>query len=110
PDSLAPSSRKPNLDAPRRHLGVFLFPHEVDLGRPDIGMASKLADLVHRGPISDGVVDGGLPKRVDADPPAPEPVGVHAGGPAVFLDEPPGGLAIQVPPDEPTRIRGQRPK
>ena len=37
-----------------------------DLGRPDIGVPGKLAHLVHRGAVSDRVVDGGLPERMDA--------------------------------------------
>src|SRR5437867_402503 len=45
--SLALSSRQTNLDAAGGHLGVFLFPHEVDLGRPNIRVAGKLADFVH---------------------------------------------------------------
>jgi hypothetical protein len=37
------------VDAPRRHLGVFLLTHEVELGRPDVGMPGKLEHLVHLG-------------------------------------------------------------
>ena len=42
PDSLAFASRHADLDSPRRHLGVFLLSHEIDLGRPDIRMPGKL--------------------------------------------------------------------
>ena len=51
------ASRDANVDAPRRHLGVFLLTHEVDLGRADVGVAGELPHLVHRGPVPDGVVD-----------------------------------------------------
>jgi hypothetical protein len=44
--SLALAPRDANLDSPRRDLGIFLFPHEVDLGRSDISMAGELAHLV----------------------------------------------------------------
>ena len=56
-DSLTLSSRDTDLDSPRRDLGVFLLAHEVELGRPDIGVPGELAYLVHCGPVSDGVVD-----------------------------------------------------
>ncbi len=56
-DSLALASRHANVDSPRRDLGVFLLTHEVELGRPDIGMPGKLAHLVERGAVADGVVD-----------------------------------------------------
>ena len=41
-DSRARASRDANVDSPRRHLGVFLLAHEVDLGRPDIGVPGEL--------------------------------------------------------------------
>jgi hypothetical protein len=34
------------MNPPRRHFGVFLLADEVDLGRPDIGVAGGLAHLV----------------------------------------------------------------
>ena len=43
--SLALASRHANVDAPRRHLGVFLLAHEVDLGRPDIRVPGELPHL-----------------------------------------------------------------
>src|SRR5207253_9963322 len=98
--SLAFASHDADLDPPRRHLGVFLLADEVDLGRADIGVPGELPHLVHGRPVPDGVVDGGLAQRVDADATASQPVGVDAGGPAVVLDQPPGGLAVQVPPDQ----------
>jgi len=52
--SLALTSRDANVDAPRRHLGVFLLAHELELGRPDIGVPGKLAHLVHLRPIAGG--------------------------------------------------------
>src|SRR5512135_982195 len=58
--SLVLASRQADMDAPRRHLGVLLLTHEVDLGRADIGVPGELAHLVHRGPVADRVVDGGL--------------------------------------------------
>src|SRR5208337_3040231 len=67
--SLALTSRHANVDSPRRHLGVFLLGHEVELGRSDIRMPGKLAHLVHLRPVADGVVNGGLAKRMNADAP-----------------------------------------
>ena len=69
-----------DLDAPRRHLGVFLLAHEIDLGGADIGVPGELPHLVHRGPIPDGVVDRRLAQRMDADAPAAQPRGIDAGG------------------------------
>jgi hypothetical protein len=86
------------VDPPRRHFGVLLLAHEVELGRPDIRVPGKLTHLVQRGAVADGVVDGGLAERVDANAPASQPVGVDARGSAVLLDQPPGGLPVQVPP------------
>jgi hypothetical protein len=77
-DSHARASRDANVDAPRRHLGVFLLAHELELSRPDIGVPGELAHLVQRGAVADGVVDGGLAERMDADAPAAQPVGVEA--------------------------------
>ena len=91
-DSLARASRDANVDPPRRHLGVFLLAHEVELGGPDIGVAGELAHLVQRGAVADGVVNRRLAERVNADAPAAQPVGIDARGPAVLLDQPPGGL------------------
>ena len=82
-DSLARASRDANVDPPRRHLGVLLLAHEVELGRPDIRVPGELAHLVQRRPVADGVVDGGLAERMDADAPAAQPVGVDARGAAV---------------------------
>jgi hypothetical protein len=70
-DSLVLASRQSDLDAPRRHLGVFLLAHEVDLGCPDIRVPGELAHLVHRRSIPDRVVDRGLAQRVDSDPTTP---------------------------------------
>src|SRR5512135_3772169 len=109
-DSLSLASRQANMDAPRRHLGVLLLPHEVDLGRPDIGVPGELAHLVHRGPVPDRVVDGGLAQRMDADAPAAEALRVDARGAAVLLDQPPGGLAVQVPPLQPGAVRPHGPE
>ena len=44
--SLALASRDADLDAPCRHLGVFLLADEVDLGRADVGVAGELPHLV----------------------------------------------------------------
>ena len=44
--SLAPGTGQPDLDSPCRDLRIFFFPDEVDLGRPDIGVAGKFPDLV----------------------------------------------------------------
>src|SRR5271165_6652020 len=93
-DSLARASRDANVDAPRRYLGVFLLAHEVELGRPDIGVPGELAHLVHGRPVPDGVVDRRLAQRVDADTTGSQPRGIDAGGLAVFLDQPPWGFAV----------------
>ena len=65
---------------------------------------------MQRGTVADGVVDGGLAERMNADAPAAQPVGVDARGAAVLLDQPPGGLAVQVPPLQPGAVRLHRPK
>jgi hypothetical protein len=44
--SLGLASRDADLDPPRRHLGVFLFPDEVDLSSSNISMSCELAYLV----------------------------------------------------------------
>src|SRR5271157_957636 len=108
--SLVLAPRDADLDPPRRHFRILLFPHEVDLGSPDIGVPGKFPHLVHCGPVADGIVDGGLPQRMDADTPAAQPVGVDARGPAVLLDEPPGGLAVQLPPRQPGAVRFHGPE
>src|SRR5512135_821445 len=59
--SLARASRDADVDAPRRHLGVFLVAHEVELGRPDIGVPGELAHL--------GLA-GGLPGEWSSDAPS----------------------------------------
>ena len=43
-------------------------------------------------------------------PAAAQPIGVDARGPAVLLDQPPGGLAVQVPPLQPGAVRPHGPK
>src|SRR5262249_38142415 len=55
--SLAFAARESDLNPPGGHVGIFLLAHEVDLGRPVIGVAGKLPHLVHRSPVVDGVVD-----------------------------------------------------
>ncbi len=45
-DSLAPGPRQAYLDAPGRHLGVFLLADEIDLGRPDIRVPGELPRFV----------------------------------------------------------------
>jgi hypothetical protein len=94
----ARAPRDADVDAPRRHLGVFLLAHEVELGRAVLGVSGELAHLVEQGPVADGVVDGGLPERMDADAAAAQPIGVDARGAAVLLDQPPGGLAVRCRP------------
>ncbi len=42
PPSLDPGPREADLNPPRRHLGIFLLAHEVDLSGPYICMSSKL--------------------------------------------------------------------
>ena len=53
---LALAARQPNVDAPRRDLGVLLLSDEVDLGRADIRVPGELPHLVQRGAVADGVV------------------------------------------------------
>ena len=108
--SFAPRPREADLDPPRRDLRVLLFSHKVDLGRPDISMSGELPHLVHGRPVPDGIVDRRLPERMDADPSPSQPCGVDAGRLAVFLDQPPGGLAVQVPPHQPGPVRAHGPK
>src|SRR3954451_5423522 len=57
--------RDADLDPPRRHLGVLLLAHEVELGRADVAVSRELPHLVQRGAVADGVVDGGLPQAMD---------------------------------------------
>jgi hypothetical protein len=78
--SPAPGTGQPHPDSPRCRLSVFFFADEVNLGGPDIGVASEFADLVHAGPVADGVVDRRFAQAVDADAPAAQPVRVDAGG------------------------------
>jgi hypothetical protein len=42
-------------------------------------MSCELPDLVHLGAIPNGVINGGLSKRVDADAASSKPIGVNAG-------------------------------
>jgi hypothetical protein len=46
PGLLALASREANVDAPCRHLRIFLFPDKVNLGCSDIRVTGKLAHLV----------------------------------------------------------------
>ena len=55
--SSASRSCEADLDPPRCDLGVLLLAHEVDLGRPDVGMTGELPHFVHGGPVTDGIVD-----------------------------------------------------
>ena len=109
-DSLARASRDANVDPPRRHFRVFLFPHEIDLGCADVGMSRELPHLVHGRPIPDRVVNGGFSQRVDSNAPASQPLRINACGAAVFLHEPPRGFAIQVTSFHATSVRLHGPK
>ena len=60
-----------DVDAPCRHLGVFLLADEVELGGADVAVAGELAHLVHRGAVTDGVLDRHLAQAMDADAAAP---------------------------------------
>ena len=44
------------MDPPRRHLGVLLLPHEVDLGRADIGVPVNSRTWCSEAHVADGVV------------------------------------------------------
>src|SRR5262249_43767438 len=69
-------------------------------GEVRIGLLEEAVWLanVHRRLVPDGVVDGRLAQRVDADAAAAQPRWINPGRPAILLDEPPGGLAVEVPP------------
>jgi hypothetical protein len=54
----------------------------------------KFPHLVHLSPVSDGFVDGCFSQRVNADPPAVQPVGVDARSPAI---RPPDQVAAKSP-------------
>src|SRR6185437_14495025 len=108
--SLTPAARQTDLNPPSGDLGVLLFPHEVDLGGADVAVTGEFSDLMHRSSVTDGVVYGGLPQAMDPDAAAAQPVGVDARRLTILLDESPGGLAVQVPSDEPGRVRRHRPK
>src|SRR4051794_36318541 len=97
PDSRALASGQADLDPPGRDLSVFFLTDEIQLRRADVAVPGELPHLVHGCPVADRVVDRRLAERVDADAPTAQPVRVDAGGAAVLLDEPPGGLAVQVP-------------
>ena len=92
--SLVPGTCQPDVDPPGRHLGVFLLADEVNLSGADVGVAGKLPYFVHRRPVADRVVDGRFAQGVDADAAASEPRRVDAGRLAIFLDQPPGRLAV----------------
>src|SRR4051812_47629013 len=47
---------------------------------------------------------------MDADAPASQPVGIDAGRAAVFLDQSPGRLAVEVPAFQGERVRRQGPE
>jgi len=86
-DSLDPGPREADLDAPRRHLGVFFFADEVELGYPDVSVAGELPHLVHRRPVADRVVDRRLAQRVNTDAAAAQPRRVDPGRLAIVLDQ-----------------------
>ena len=92
-----------DLNPPRRHLGVFLLADEVELGRADVAVAGELPHLVHGGAVADGIVASRLAQRMDADAASPEAGGVDAGG-AVFLDQPPRRLAVEVLASQPEPV------
>jgi hypothetical protein len=73
-------------------------------------MAGELAHFVHLGAVADGVVNGCLAQRVDTDAAAPQPVGLDAGGQAVFLDQSPRRLPVQVAALKGEAARRQRPE
>ena len=62
------------------------------------------------GAVADGVVDRGLAQLVDADAAAAQPRRVDAGGLAVFLDQPPGRLAVEVPAHQASAVGRQGPE
>jgi hypothetical protein len=99
--SLSCTSRHADLDPPSCNLGIFLLAYEVDLGGPDVGVPGELAHLVHSRPVADRIVDRRLAQRVNPDPSAPQPPRIDPSCLAVFLHQPPGGLAVQVPPLQP---------
>jgi hypothetical protein len=44
--SLTSAARQTDLNPPSGHLGVLLFPHEVDLGGADVAVTSEFSHLV----------------------------------------------------------------
>jgi hypothetical protein len=81
PQGEAPSAMRvpathANLNLPRRELGVFALADEIQFGGPNIAVPGNLTHLVHLGTVADGIVDGGLAQRVDADTARAEPVGI----------------------------------
>src|SRR5271157_6225708 len=95
--SLAPGPGQADLDAAGGDLGVFFLADEVNLGGADVGVPREFPHLVHGRPVADRVVDGRFAQGVDADAASSEPRWVDASRLAVFLDQPPGRLAVQVP-------------
>src|SRR5262249_37045202 len=89
---------------------IGIRPHRPTYRYLRPGQAVKLAHLVHLSAVADGVVDGGLAQRMDANASAAEPVGVDAGGPAILLHQPPRRLAVQVPPHERSPVGTELPK
>src|SRR5262245_44758707 len=104
------SSRDTDLDPPRGNFRILLLADEVNLSGANICMSCKLAHFVHRGTVSNGIVNRSLPETVNPDPPTPQPLGIDARREAVFLHEPPGGLAVEVPPHEAAAVRRHGPE
>ncbi len=68
--SLAPGAWQPDLDAPRRHLGVSFLALEVELGPRDVGVAGELPHFVYRRPVAALVRDRAF-GRVRSSRPTP---------------------------------------
>jgi hypothetical protein len=68
-----------NPDLPGRHLAVFFLSVKINLSGANIRMSGKFANFVHGRAVTNGVVDGRLAERMDADAALAEPVGVDPG-------------------------------
>ena len=88
------ASRDADVDPPRRHLGVLLLAHEVELGRPGYRRARRTRAPRGATPRCGWRRNRRLAERMDADAAAAQPLRVDARGGQYLLDQPPGGLPV----------------
>ena len=77
----------PNLIVPGGCFGITLFGHVVTLGGPYVAVAGPGLNLLHLGAVFESVGECGFSKRVGADTPAAETVGVEADVDRVLLHD-----------------------